>query len=148
MVESQQSGDCTDHRALDARGLVVQSINSEPQRLHRPLSTRCSGTGRPVYQLGTSRTAPTTEHLMLGDWSPSLSTRNFKECTNHRALDARGLVVKFVGTAPTTERLMLGDWSPTSLLVRESAGCIDLRALYTRGLVDQLVKLINLFDDK
>ena len=84
---------------------------------------------------------------MLGDWSPSLSTRNFKECTDHRALDARGLVVKFVGTAPTTERLMLGDWSP-SLLVRESAGCIDLRALYTRGLVDQLVKLISLFDGK
>ena len=84
---------------------------------------------------------------MLGDWSPSLSTRNFKDYTDHRALDARGLVVKFVGTAPTTERLMLGDWSP-SLLVRESAGCIDLRALYTRGLVDQLVKLISLFDGK
>ena len=42
------------------------------------------------------RTAPTTEHLMLGDWSPSLSTRNFKDCTDHRALDARGLVAQFI----------------------------------------------------
>ena len=81
---------------------------------------------------------------MLGDWSPSLSTRNFKERSDHRALGARGLVVTFVETAPTTERLMLGDWSP-SLLVRDSAGCIDLRALYTRGLVDQLVKLKTLW---
>jgi len=147
MVESQQSGDCTDHRALDARGLVAQSINLELQGLHRPPSTRCSGTGRPVYQLETSRTAPTTEHLMLGDWSPSLSTRNFKECTDHRVLSARGLVVKSVGIAPTAERLMLRDWSP-SLLIWESAGCTDLRALYTQGLVDQLVKLISLFDGK
>jgi hypothetical protein len=40
-------------------------------------------------------TAPTTEHLTLGDWSPSLSARNFKDCTDHRALDARGLVVQY-----------------------------------------------------
>ena len=77
---------------------------------------------------------------MLGNWSPSLSNRNFKERTDHRALGARGLVVKFVETAPTTERLILGDWSP-SLLVRDSAGCMDLRALYTQGLVGQLVNL-------
>ena len=93
MLESQQSGDCTDHRALDARGLVAQSISSELQGLHRPPSTRRSGTGRPVYQLGTSRTAPTTEHSTLGDWSPSLSDRNFKDCTDHREVGARGLVV-------------------------------------------------------
>ena len=81
MPESQQSGDCTDHRALDARGLVAQSISSELQGLHRPPSTRRSGTARPVYQLGTSKTAPTTEHSMLGDWSYSIATQNSKERT-------------------------------------------------------------------
>jgi hypothetical protein len=120
--ESQQSGDCTDHRAFDARGLVAQSISSELQGLRRPPSTRRSGTGRPVYQLGTSRTAPTTEHSTLGDWSSSLSAGSFKglhrppstrrpgtgrpvyqldalkNCTDHRALDARGLVVQYSDT--------------------------------------------------
>ena len=93
MAESQQFGDCTDHRALGARGLVAQSISSELQRL-----------------------VMTTEHLILGDWSPSLSTWNFKDCTDHRALDARGLVAQSISSelqniAPTTECSMLGDWS-------------------------------------
>ena len=60
-------------------------------------------------RVNNPRTAPTTEQLMLGDWSPSSSARNFKDYTDHRALDARGLVVTFVETAPTTERLLLGD---------------------------------------
>ena len=52
---------------------------------------------------------------MLGDWSPSLSTRNFKDYTDHRALDARGLVAQSIDSelqniAPTTECSMLGDW--------------------------------------
>ena len=53
---------------------------------------------------------------MLGDWSPSLSARNFKDCTDHRAHDARGLVAQSIGSelqniAPTAKRFMLGDWS-------------------------------------
>jgi len=47
--KGQQLKDCTDHRALYARGLVAQSIDSKIQK-----------------------NAPTTEHFMLGDWSPSL----------------------------------------------------------------------------
>jgi hypothetical protein len=43
-------------------------------------------------------TAPTTEHLMLGDWSTSPSARNFKDCTDHRAIDARGLVAQFISS--------------------------------------------------
>ena len=54
--------------------------------------------------------------MILGDWSPSLSTRNFKDCTDHRALDARGLVAQSISSelqdiALTTKRSMLGDWS-------------------------------------
>jgi len=52
-------GDCTDHRALQTRGLVDQSTSLETWRLHRPLSTTNSGTGRPVYQFGDLGTAPT-----------------------------------------------------------------------------------------
>ena len=92
IVETQQSKDYTDHRALDARGLVAQSINSELQK-----------------------TTPTTEHSMLRDWSPSLLTQKFKDCTDHWALDARGLVVKLVRTVPTTEHSMPGDWSSNLL---------------------------------
>jgi hypothetical protein len=113
---SQQSGDCTDHRALDARGLVAQFISSELQRLHRPPSTRRSGTGRPVCQLRTSRITPTTEHSTLGDWSLSLSVQNFKGL--HRPPSTRRsgtgrLVYQFktLKHAPTTEHSMLGDWS-------------------------------------
>ena len=50
--------DCTDHRALDARGLVAQSVTSELQNI-----------------------APTTEHSMLGDWSYSIAMQNSKERT-------------------------------------------------------------------
>jgi len=83
--------------------------------LHRPPDTVCSGTGRPVCQfgdlgtapttehcvLGTGRpvcqfgdlgTAPTTEHCVLGDWSTSLPVWRSGDCTDHRALCARGLV--------------------------------------------------------
>ena len=70
---------------------------------------------------------------MLGDWLTSLLTQNFKNRTDHRALDARGLVVRFVETAPTTERYMLGDWSISLFNCR--------RALYARGLVDQPTNL-------
>jgi len=96
--------DYTDHRALGARGLVAQSIDSDLQRLYRPPSTWCSGTGRPVYRLGTSNTVPTTEHLILGDWSSSLSAR------------------KLQNIAPTNKRLMLGDWS-SSIATQDSKEC-------------------------
>ena len=66
------SGDCTDHRALYARGLVDQSASLETWRLHRPPSTIRSGTGRPVCQCGELRTVPITKRYMLGDWSISL----------------------------------------------------------------------------
>ena len=66
-------GDCTDHRALYARGLVAQSASLKIWGLPRPPSTVCSGTGRPVCQFETLGTAPTTEHYTLGDWLISLS---------------------------------------------------------------------------
>jgi len=65
-------GDCTDHRALYARGLVDQSAILEIWGLHRPPSTIRSETGRPVCQFGDLGTSPTTEHYMPGDWSTSL----------------------------------------------------------------------------
>jgi len=64
-----KSGDCTDHRALFARGLVVHSTSLAIWGLHRPPSTVCSGTGRAVRQFGDLGAAPTTEHGTLGDWS-------------------------------------------------------------------------------
>jgi len=89
---TRRSGDCTDHRGLYARGLVAQPVNSEIRGLHRPPSTVCSGTGRPARQLGDPGTASTTEHRMLGDWSPSPPARGSGGRTDHRALYARGLV--------------------------------------------------------
>ena len=65
-------GDCTNHRALYARGLVDQSASLETWGLHRPPSTIRSGTGRPVCQFGDLGTVPTTKRYMLGDWSISL----------------------------------------------------------------------------
>ena len=103
MPESQQSGDCTDHRALDARGLVAQSISSELQGLHRPQSTRRSGTGRSVYQLKALKHAPTTEHSTLGDWSYSIATYNSKKHT--KCLGTGRLVFSIAD-----EHDMLGDW--------------------------------------
>ena len=55
-------------------------------------STIRSGTGRPVCQFGDLGTAPTTEHYTLGDWSTSLPVWRPGDCTDHRALYARGLV--------------------------------------------------------
>jgi hypothetical protein len=54
-------GDCTDHRALYARGLVDQPTNLRIRGLYRPPSVICSGTGRLVYSIAD-------EHDMLGDW--------------------------------------------------------------------------------
>ena len=99
-------GDCTDHRALYARGLVDQSASLEISRtapttkhctlgdwstnlpvwksrgLHRPPSTIRLGTGQPVCQFGNLWIAPTTKHYTLKDWS----------------------------VQPTIKRYMLGDW--------------------------------------
>jgi len=119
-----RSGDCTDHRALYARGLVVQPASLEIWGLHRPTSTICSGTGRPVYQFGDLGTAPTTEHCMLGDWSSSLPVWRSRDYTDQRALYAQGLVVQ-----------------PASLEIWD---CTDHRALYARGLVDQSASLEEL----
>jgi len=58
--------------------------------LHRPPSTICSGTGRPVCPMKRG-TAPTTKRGMLRDWSTSLPNEA-RDCTNHRVLYARGLV--------------------------------------------------------
>jgi len=91
-----RSEDCTHHRALYARGLVDQSASLEIWGLHRPPSTVCSGTGRPVCQFGDLGTVPTTEHCTLGGWSTSLLVRRTRDCTNHHALSARGLVDKSI----------------------------------------------------
>ena len=64
-------GDCTDHRACYARGLVDQFAYSTTWGLYRPPSTLCSGTGRPVRLFDNLGTVPTTEHDMLGDWPTS-----------------------------------------------------------------------------
>ena len=40
-----RSGDCTDHRAMYARGLVDQSASLEIWVLHQPPSITRSGTG-------------------------------------------------------------------------------------------------------
>jgi len=132
--------------------------------LHRPPSTVCLGTGRPVRQFGDLGTAPTIEYCMLGDWSPSPPVWRSRDCTDHRVLYARGLVTQptsleiwglhrpsstvcsrtghpvrqfgDLGTATTTEHCMLGDWSPGPP-VWGSGGCTDHRALYARGLLDQ-----------
>ena len=50
---------CSDHRALYAQGLVDKSASLETWGLHRPPSTICPGTGRPVCQFGDLGTAPT-----------------------------------------------------------------------------------------
>ena len=81
----RQSGDCTDHRARYARGLVDQFAHSTIWGLYRPPSTICSGTGRPVRLLDNLGTVPATEHDMLGDWSTSSPTRQSGDCTDHRA---------------------------------------------------------------
>jgi len=114
VLPARRSGDCTDHRALYARGLVAQSASLEIWRLHRPPSIVCSGTGRPVRQFGDLGTAPTTEHCMLGDWSPSQPTRRSGGRTDHRALYARGLVdqlasLEELGTIPITKALSARD---------------------------------------
>ena len=85
-------GNCTDHWALHARGLVDQSTHPTSWGLYRPLSIICSRTGRPVYPSDILGTIPTTEHSMLGNWSNSLPIVHLRGCTDHRALHARGLV--------------------------------------------------------
>ena len=107
-------GDCTDHRAPYARELVDQSASLEIWGLHRPPSTVCSGTGRPVYQFGDLGTTPTTEYRMLGDWSTSLPVWRSRDCTDHRAPYARGLV---------DQSASLEIWV-----------CINYQALHARGL--------------
>ena len=152
------SGDCIDHRALYARGLVDQPTHLKFWGLYRPPSVICSGTGRPAHPFGILRTVPTTEHYMLGDWTTSPPIWNSGDCIDHRALYARGQVdqpahlefwgldrppsvicsgtgrpaypFEFLGTVPTTERYMLEDWL-TSLLHRR-------RARYARGLVNSI----------
>jgi len=78
-----QLGDCTDHRALYAQGLVDKSTSLAIWGLHSPLSTIDPGTGRQVYQFGNLETAPTTKHYMPGDWSTSLPVWQPGDCTDH-----------------------------------------------------------------
>jgi len=66
--------------------------DQRPWGLHRPPSTVCSRTGRPVCQFGYLGTAPTTEYRMLGDWSTSLPVWIYGDCTDHRVQYARGLI--------------------------------------------------------
>jgi len=70
-VEHDMLGDCTDHRACYARGLVDQFAHSTIWGLYRPPSMICSGTGRPIRPLDNLGTVPTTEYDMLRDWSTS-----------------------------------------------------------------------------
>jgi len=81
-LPNRQYGDCTDHRARYTRGL------------YRPPSTIYSGIGRPVCPINHLETIPTTED-MLGDWSTSSPNRQSRDCTDHRALYARGLADHF-----------------------------------------------------
>jgi len=47
-LPNRQSGDCTDHRARYAQGLVDQFAQSTIWGLYRPPSMICSGIGRPI----------------------------------------------------------------------------------------------------
>jgi len=87
--------------------------------LHRPPSTTCSGTGRPVCSF---------------DYSV--------DCTDHRAWHARGLVDQSANLISrlivlTTERDTLGEW-PISTLVWKSGDCTKHVYVpnHARGLVD------------
>ena len=68
-------GDCTDHRALYARGLVDQPAQLKVWRLYRPPSIIRSGTGRLAHPFESLGTVSTSEHDTLGDWSTSLLHR-------------------------------------------------------------------------
>jgi len=70
----KKSGDCTDHRAWYARGLVDQpaQMKSEDCTDHR--AWHAWGLVDQSTQI-RSGTTPTTEHDTLGDWSIRLYTR-------------------------------------------------------------------------
>ena len=102
-------GDCTDHRALYARGLVDQSASLVTWGLHRPPSTICPGTSRPVCQFEDLETAPT-----------NLSTIRSGTSRPAHNLKIRGLYRSPSVICSGTGRLvcsiankhdMLGDWS-------------------------------------
>jgi hypothetical protein len=86
------SRDCTDQRALYARGLVDQPAHLEFWGLYRPPSVIGLGTDQPACPFEILGTVPSTERYMLGDWSTSPTIWNSGDCTDHRALYARGLV--------------------------------------------------------
>jgi len=86
------------------------SVTSHINTAIRFFQKICSGTGRPVRPIDNSRTVPTTEHDMLGDWPTSSPNRQSGDCNDHRAWYARGLADQF------TQSTIWGLYRPPSMI--------------------------------